>query len=221
MAIYTTSMMCANLLNLQADIEILEQHTDMYHIDIMDGHFVPNLALSIDFIKHMQKIVTKPIDAHLMVTNPNAYIDELIAIGVNYVTLHPSTITHSVFRIINKLKEKQIKVGMAISPSVNLEVLKHYIHLLDKVTIMTVEPGFAGQKMIKEVLPKIAAAKALRDKNNYQYLIEIDGSNNKTTFEAYKKNGADIFVLGSSLFNTNDLEASFLDIKQFIENIKL
>ncbi len=220
MAKYTTSMMCANFLNLEKDIEVLEKYTDFYHIDIMDGHFVPNLALSLDFIKAIQKKVTKPIDAHLMVTNPKEYIDDLIALGVSYVTLHPTTIFQYAFRTIKKLKDAGVKVGIALCPATDLQVIKHYIKLIDKLTIMTVEPGFAGQQMIKEVLPKIKEAKEYREINNCHYLIEIDGSNNKSTFAAYKQHGADIFVLGSSLFNQPDLEESFKDIKQFIERIE-
>lgn len=217
---YTTSMMCANFLNLEKDIEVLDRYTDMYHIDIMDGHFVPNLALSIDFIKVLKKKVTKPIDAHLMVMNPQDYINDLIALGVDYVTLHPTIIEQYAFRLIHKLKDCGVKIGIALSPSTDLQVIKHYIHLIDKLTIMTVEPGFAGQKMIQEVLPKIKEAKEYRELNNCHYLIEIDGSNNKTTFETYKRLGADIFVLGSGLFGHSDLEESFKEIKQFIVRIE-
>ena len=213
----TTSMMCADNFNLKDTISIIDKHTDIYHIDIMDGHFVPNLALSFDYIKDLKKHTEKPIDVHLMIENPDNHIGDLIRYGVEYITLHPKTISGYEFKIINQIKSSGVKLGIAISPGTDLSVMKFYLKYVDKITIMTVEPGFAGQKMIEEVLPKISEVKELREKNNLNYLIEVDGSNNYSTFAKYVSRGTDVFVLGTGLFNNPNLDQSYKDIRTFIE----
>ena len=218
---FSTSMMCANTFDLPNSLPIIEKHTDLYHIDIMDGHFVPNLALSFDYIEQLKKQIKKPIDTHLMVEYPMDFINKIIEIGVGYITLHPITIIGQEQEIFKKIKSAGIKVGIAISPSVDLKVISKYLTQVDKITIMTVNPGFAGQKMLESVLPKIAEAKELREKYNLDYLIEVDGSNNFTTFEKYLTLGADVFVLGTGLFNNPNLEEGFQNIKEFFNNIIL
>lgn len=213
----TTSMMCADIFNLKDTLSIIDKHTDIYHIDIMDGHFVPNLALSFDYVKELSKHTKKPIDVHLMIEKPENHIEDLIKYGVEYITLHPKTISGHEFKIINQIKSAGIKLGIAISPGTDLSVMKIYLKYIDKITIMTVEPGFAGQKMIEEVLPKISEAKELREKYNLNYLIEVDGSNNFNTFKKYITRGTDVFVLGTGLFNNPNLDQSYIDIRTFIE----
>jgi D-allulose-6-phosphate 3-epimerase len=205
------------MFKLEEQFNIIEKNTDLYHIDIMDGHFVPNLALSFDFIKQLRSHTNKPIDAHLMMSNPGNYVDSLIEIGVDYISFHPATIDKEAFRIINKIKSHNIKVGIALSPSVGLETIKYYKNHIDKITVMTVEPGFAGQSVIKEAIEKIKEVYDFREENNLEFLIEVDGSNNFSTFEDYSKNGTDIFILGSTLFKESDLQYSYNKIKKFVE----
>lgn len=219
MKYFATSMMCVDYFDLANQIKIIEKHTDYYHIDIMDAHFVPNLALSFDFIKQLRNKTSKPIDAHLMMTNPIDYVDLLIEMKVDYISFHPQTIEKNVFQIINKLKANHIKFGIVLSPFADIETIKYYKEHVDKVTVMTVEPGFAGQGVIKEAIGKIKQIKDYRDQFNLNFLIEVDGSNNYSTFTDYYKNGADIFILGSTLFKEKDLDKSYLDIKKFIGNI--
>lgn len=216
---FSTSMMCANAFELETKFPIIDKYTDRYHMDIMDGHFVPNLALSIDFLRELKKRTKKPIDMHLMVDNPLAYIDELIEIGVTSISFHPHKISSNVFRIINLLKSKNIKFGVAISPSFSLDDLKYYIHHIDRITIMTVEPGFAGQKMITETLNKIKEVKTLKEKFNYEYQIEVDGSNNFKTFETYMDFGTEVFILGTGLFNYENIEEGFKEIRGFVDEL--
>ncbi|XMB72895.1 ribulose-phosphate 3-epimerase [Mycoplasmatota bacterium WC30] len=217
MKLFTTSMMCIDMFRLQDQIKIIEEYTDFYHIDIMDGHFVPNLSLSFDFITQLRGHTEKPIDAHLMISNPGSYVDLLIKSGVDYITLHPKTIEKDAFRLISKIKNNNIKLGIALSPSVGLDAINYYKDYVDKVTIMTVEPGFAGQGVIKEAIGKIKEVYDYRKENKLDYLIEVDGSNNFSTFEMYNNNGADVFVLGSTLFKEEDLKQSFKNIKSYIE----
>lgn len=213
---FSTSMMCADPFELKKTIAIIDAHTDYYHIDIMDGHFVPNLTLSLDFVRSLKKHATKPIDVHLMVTDPESYVDELIEIGVHCISFHLSTIERYAFRIVNKVKDAGIKVGFAISPSTRIEDHEILLPKIDKITLMTVEPGFAGQKMITEVLPKIKQVSALKKEFDYSYSIEIDGSNNFKTFDIYKECGAEIFILGTGLFNYSDLNQGYREIKNFV-----
>lgn len=217
MKLFTTSMMCVDMFKLQEQITTIDKYTDLYHIDIMDGHFVPNLALSFDFVKQLRSKTTKLIDAHLMITDPGNFIDLLISYGVDYISLHPKTIEKDAFRLIKKIKSQGIKVGIVLSPSVGLDVIKYYKDHIDKITIMTVEPGFAGQGVIEEAIGKIKEVYDFRKANNLSFLIEVDGSNNFSTFERYNSNGTDIFVLGSTLFKEQNLEESFKKIKNFIE----
>jgi ribulose-phosphate 3-epimerase len=212
----STSMMCADPFLLETQIKIIDQHTDYYHIDIMDGHFVPNITLSNDYVKALKKIATKPIDIHLMVTDPAQFIDELISIGVNCISFHPETVVNDLPSLIKKIKSSGTKVGFALKPKIDFEKYKEYYKSLDKLIIMTVEPGFAGQKMIKETLVKIKQASNYKKQNLLNYTVEIDGSNNFETFNDYKENEAEIFILGSKLFSYKNLDDGFLDIKNFI-----
>ena len=210
---FSTSMMCANPFVLQTQIKMIDQHTDFYHIDIMDGHFVPNIALSVDYVEELKSVATKPIDVHLMVTDPDKYLDKLLSLGVNCISFHIDTVRQSVFRLINRIKQSGVKIGIAISPSSSIDEYAMFLPLMDKITIMTVEPGYAGQTMIKEVLPKITDIKHRKRINNYKYSIEVDGSNNFKTFKTYMDFGAEIFILGTGLFNYSDLNKGFIEIK--------
>ncbi|MDP2814821.1 MAG: allose kinase [Erysipelotrichaceae bacterium] len=213
---FSASMMCANPFKLESQIEIIDKYTDYYHIDIMDGHFVPNITLSLDYVRQLKKNSTKPIDVHLMVTNPDQYIDELLEIGVNCITFHIEAVYSSVFRLITKIKKSGCKVGFAISPSFTIDNLRMFLPNIDKVTVMTVEPGYAGQPLIIEVIPKIKEFSDLKKQHNFNYLIEVDGSNNFKTFDRYIENGAEISILGTALFNEEDLESNFIKIKEFV-----
>lgn len=213
---FSTSMMCADPFELDKTIKIIDKQTDYYHLDIMDGHFVPNLSLSLDYVRYLKKHSTKPIDVHLMVTDPTHYIDELINIGVSLISFHISTVKGSAFRLIQKIKDANIKVGIIVNPTETIEENEYLFKRIDRITIMTVEPGFAGQKMIPEVLPKIKKIKEIKEKNAYNFEIEIDGSNNFETFQTYIEHGAEVFILGSCLFNYADLNIGYKEIKTFI-----
>ncbi len=220
---FTVSMMSVNLLNVEKDIKAIDPRTTMYHIDIMDGHYVPNLTLSFDFIRAIKKIVTKPVDAHLMVERPLDFIDLAIESGADYITLHPDTIYKSAFRTIDYIKNKGVKVGVALLPTESMCTIKPYLHLIDKVTIMGVDPGFGGAKEIPEVLPKMKKLSDYKIDNNLEFIIEIDGGAKEHTFETYLKHGVEQIVLGSGLFarKENTLEERFDAIKTIIEGIEV
>ncbi|NLP28304.1 MAG: ribulose-phosphate 3-epimerase [Clostridia bacterium] len=218
-AMFSPSLMCMDLLNIKEQIEIINERADFYHVDIMDGHFVKNITLSPDFVKAISPVTKLPLDCHLMVTDPDDYIDSLAAAGAAYICPHAETINSDAFRIINRIKNAGCKVGVVLNPATPLSYIKHYIHLLDKITIMTVDPGFAGQPFIREMLDKIREAKALKEENGYKYLIEVDGSCNERTFKDLYEAGTEVFIVGSSgLFNLDkDLKVAW---DKMIENME-
>lgn len=199
---FNPSLMCMDLLNIKEQVAVLNERADFYHVDIMDGHFVKNITLSPDFVKSIQKISELPLDCHLMVTNPDDYIEVLAEAGAGYICPHAETINSDAFRIIHKIKAAGCKVGVVLNPATPLSYIQHYIHLVDKITIMSVDPGFAGQPFIREMLDKIAEAKHLKEEKGYQYLIEVDGSCNEATFRCLYEAGCEVFIVGTSgLFN--------------------
>ena len=199
---FSPSLMCMDLLYLKEQVEILNERADFYHVDIMDGHFVKNITLSPFFVSNLKRISKLPIDVHLMTEYPDDYIEELAKSGADYICPHAETINKDAFRIINKIKSFGCKAGIVLNPATSLDWIKYYIHLLDKITVMTVDPGFAGQPFIPEMLDKIRELKELKEKNGYNYLIEVDGSCNERTFDILTEAGAEVLIVGSSgLFN--------------------
>lgn len=214
---FNPSLMCMDLLDIKEQTKILNERCDLYHVDIMDGHYVKNITLSPDFVSVFSQIAKKPIDCHLMVTNPDDYIEPLAKAGAEYICPHAETINAEAFRIINKIKDNGCKVGIVLNPATPLSYIQHYIHKIDKLTIMSVDPGFAGQPFIEEMLGKIAEAKKLKEENGYKFLIEVDGSCNKGTFKRLYDAGTEVFIVGSSgLFNNADTLEKAWDI--MIEN---
>lgn len=199
---FSPSLMCMDLLSMKEQVEILNERADFYHVDIMDGHFVKNITLSPFFVSNLKRISKLPIDVHLMTEYPDDYIEELAKSGADYICPHAETINKDAFRIINKIKGFGCKAGIVLNPATPIEWIKYYIHLLDKITVMTVDPGFAGQPFIPEMLDKIKELKELKEKNGYEYLIEVDGSCNERTFDILTEAGAEVLIVGSSgLFN--------------------
>lgn len=202
---FSPSLMCMDLTKFKEQVDILNERADFYHVDIMDGHFVKNITLSPFFVEQLNKISKLPIDVHLMTEFPGDYIDELGKVGATYISLHAETVNKDVFRIINRIKNIGCKVGIVLNPATPVEWIKYYIHLVDKITVMTVDPGFAGQPFIPEMLEKIKELKTLKEKNGYSYMIEVDGSCNEKTFRKLVKAGAEVLIVGSSgLFNLDE-----------------
>ena len=202
---FSPSLMCMDLTKFKEQVDILNERADFYHIDIMDGHFVKNITLSPFFVEQLNKISKIPIDVHLMTEYPGDYIEELGRVGATYISPHAETINKDAFRIINKIKEVGCKVGIVLNPATPVDCLKYYIHLVDKITVMTVDPGFAGQPFIPEMLDKIKELKKLKEEKGYSYIIEIDGSCNERTFKKLVSAGAEVLIVGTSgLFNLDE-----------------
>ena len=208
---FAPSLMCADFLDLKNQIEILNERADIYHIDIMDGHYVKNFSLSPSLMEQLKPIAKIPMDAHLMVENPADFIDCVAKAGATYISPHAETINKDAFRILRTIKALGCKTGIVLNPATPVEYIKHYAGMLDKITILTVDAGFAGQTFITEMLDKIAEIKKLREQHGYSYLIEVDGSCNEKTFEKLATAGTDVFIVGSSgLFNLDaDLKVAW------------
>ena len=222
--ILSASLMCANFKNLEKDLYILKKEgIDIIHVDIMDGHFVPNLTLSPLIIESLKNITDLPFDAHLMVENPSIFTKKLVEIGTETITLHIETIGKYAFRIIKEIKSGKKKVGIAINPVTPLSVVEYLYPLIDKITVMTVDPGFAGQSFIPEMVKKIKRLDNIRKNNDYDFSIEVDGAINERTFSQVIKNGADILILGSSgLFNVSpDLREAIKKVRALIKTIQM
>ncbi len=192
------SLMCMNLMEIKEQLAILNERADMLHVDIMDGHYVKNITLSPFFIEQIRPYTSLKIDAHLMIENPADFIDSIAQAGADYICPHAETINRNAFRMLDRIQSYGKKAGVVLNPATSLDYIRHYVHRLDKITIMTVDPGYAGQPFIPEMLDKIIELKRLKQKHNYSFLIEVDGSCNKNTYSDLLKAGAEVLIVGSS-----------------------
>lgn len=195
---FSPSLMTMDLDKFKEQITFLNTKVDSYHIDIMDGHYVPNITLSPWFMEEVRKISKLPLSAHLMVTNPSFWVKKLIDIKSDYICMHVETLDGLAFRLIDQIHSAGLKAGVVLNPETPITVIEPYIDLLDKVTIMTVDPGFAGQRFLVSTLEKIKTLKKLREEYGYQYLIEMDGSSNREHFKVIDEAGPDIYIVGRS-----------------------
>ncbi|WP_353497597.1 D-allulose 6-phosphate 3-epimerase [Vibrio sp. CB1-14] len=205
------SLMTMDLDQFKEQITFLDSNVGSFHIDIMDGHFVPNLSLSPWFIEQTRKLSNKEMSAHLMVTDPVFWVQQLIDIKCEVICMPAERINGVAFRLIDQIHDAGLKAGVVLNPETPVSEILPYIDIIDKVTVMTVDPGFAGQRFLKKMLHKITELRQLREDNGYQYLIEMDGSTNKEHWKMIHDVQPDIYVVGrSGLFNlTDDIESSW------------
>lgn len=216
---FSPSLMCMDLTRFREQITAMNARADFYHVDIMDGSYVKNITLSPFFIENLKKITDVPIDVHLMVNHPEDIIPMCIEAGADIISFHPETANNKIFRLLNQIKDAGRRCGVVLNPATSADAIKEYAHLLDKVTVMSVDPGYAGQKFIPESLTKIKELIAMRENNGYHYLTEIDGSCNEKTFNVISRSGVDVFIVGTSgLFsladNVSDAWDKMVDIYQ-------
>ncbi|HBX6312186.1 D-allulose 6-phosphate 3-epimerase [Klebsiella pneumoniae] len=202
---FSPSLMCMDLTQFKEQITAMNKKADFYHVDIMDGNYVRNITLSPFFIENLKKITTVPIDVHLMVNHPEDIIPMCLEADADIISFHPETANNKIFRLLNQIKDAGKKCGVVLNPATPAESIAEYAHLLDKVTVMSVDPGYAGQKFIPESLNKIRKLINMRKNNGYHYLTEIDGSCNEKTFGQIAESGVDVFIVGTSgLFSLHE-----------------
>ncbi|WP_285806313.1 ribulose-phosphate 3-epimerase [Rossellomorea marisflavi] len=198
------SLMCADLGNLERDIRSLDHaDVDFYHIDVMDGKFAPNFTLGPDFVKTVRKITDKPLDIHLMIEEPERYIDLFADCGVEMISVHQES-TPNLQRTLSQIQSKGIKAGVAVNPATPLDFLDYVFDVTDYVVLMTVNPGFAGQKFLPAMYEKIKNLKQKIDQYDRDIEIQVDGNIGEATIPGCRENGASMYVLGTSaVFNSN------------------
>lgn len=214
--IVAPSILSADFANLQRDIEIItENGADWVHVDVMDGHFVPNITIGVPVVKSIKPISNIPLDVHLMIENPDKYLDAFAQAGADIITVHYETVKDNINDVINLIKKHNIKAGVSIKPNTPAEVLEEIIKEIDLILVMTVEPGFGGQKFIDDCLNKISYIKNLSKTSNPDLIIEVDGGINKET--AYKsiKAGANALVAGTYIFKANNIYEAIESLKNF------
>lgn len=207
------SILAADFANLQSEIEIVERAgADWIHIDVMDGHFVPNItmgALVVDAIRPHTKL---PLDVHLMIENPDQYAESFVKAGADIITVHVETCKH-LHRTLQHIRSLGCKPGVVLNPHTPIETIQHVLEDVDVVLFMTVNPGFGGQAFIPSVLDKVAALAKIKEQKGLQFEIEIDGGVNRETVKDCVVAGATVVVAGSAIYGAADKDAALKEIK--------
>ncbi len=198
------SILSADFSQLGQEIKKLEiSGADMIHVDVMDGHFVPNLTMGPPVIKALRKYTDLPFDVHLMIKPVHKYIKDYAESGADIITIHPEA-TPSIQESIDEIKKYKKKVGLSLNPDTKIEVIKQYLGQTDLVLVMSVFPGFGGQKFIKEVLNKIEKIYEIKNKENFEFDIEVDGGIDFSNYKEVINAGANVLVSGTTIFKEND-----------------
>lgn len=210
---FSVSLMCMDYLAIREQLGILNQRATMYHIDIMDGHFCPNLALTPDLMRAFRQVATLPMDAHLMTTSPGDWIDRVAEAGAATISLPREAIDTNAFRLLGRIESLGCKSGLVLCPATPLAQAEHLLERLDILTIMTVDVGYAGQAFIPQMLRKMAQAREWKEKHGARFIIQIDGACNRQNFGAMRRHGAEQFILGSALFGkSGDINEAYSQV---------
>ncbi len=214
MALLAPSLLSADFVRLAEEIARVEAAgADWLHLDIMDGHFVPNLTFGPPVVAAIRKITKLPLDVHLMVTNPADLVEQFAAAGADWLTVHVETEPH-LHRLVNRIRELGVKPAVTLNPATPVAQLDEILSEVDMVLVMSVNPGFGGQKFIPASLAKISRLKEKLSQIGRPVLIEVDGGVNETTAPQLVQAGVDVLVAGSAVFGSRDLKATISTLKQ-------
>ena len=211
--IIAPSILAADFGNLKRDCELVNNSkADWFHLDIMDGVFVPNISYGMPIISAINKIATKTLDVHLMIVDPERYIETFKNLGTNILTVHYEACTH-LHRTLQNIKVNGMKAGVAVNPHTSVDLLKDILFDVDLVLIMSVNPGFGGQSFIDNTYKKIETLKKMREESGSNFIIEVDGGVNSMNASKLIKSGADALVAGSFVFKSKDPIKTIDDLK--------
>jgi ribulose-phosphate 3-epimerase len=207
------SLLSANFLELAKDIEMVNNsQADLFHVDVMDGHFVPNISFGFSIIRQIKSVARKPLDVHLMISDPDRYLKAFREAGADWLSVHYETCTH-LHRTISQIKELGMKAGVVINPHNNPELLKGILPYADFVLLMSVNPGFGGQRFIETTFDRLKVLREMREALNPGLLLEVDGGVDANNAHALLQAGADILVAGSAVFQADDPVATIARLK--------
>lgn len=198
------SILSADFANIQRDVEMINQsNADWFHVDIMDGVFVPNISFGFPVISAIKKHATKPLDVHLMIVDPDRYLEQFKNAGADILTVHLEACTH-LHRTVSAIKQLGMKAGVALNPHTNVSLLEDILKDIDLVCLMSVNPGFGGQKFIENTYDKIKKLRAMATAQNTELLIEVDGGVGQHNLSALVQAGANVLVAGNAVFAAED-----------------
>ncbi|MDQ1088843.1 MULTISPECIES: ribulose-phosphate 3-epimerase [unclassified Siphonobacter] len=208
------SVLASDFANLQREIEMLNRsEADWIHFDVMDGVFVPNISFGIPVLEAVKKYAQKPIDVHLMITQPERYIETFQKAGADVITVHYEACTH-LHRTIQQIKDTGCKAGVALNPHTPVELLENVLEDLDMVLIMSVNPGFGGQKFINRTFQKLNQLSEMRETLNKDLLIEVDGGVNASNAKKLLEHGVNVLVAGNFVFSSENPEQTIAELKK-------
>lgn len=211
------SILSADFGKLADEIKTVESAgADIIHCDIMDGHFVPNLTFGPDVVSKVNEITNLPLDVHLMINTPEKFIEAFQKAGADYISVHLENNYH-LNRLLNRIKDLKVKAGVAINPATPVKALEYVLEYADFVLVMSVNPGFGGQKFVSNSLNKVRELKEIIVKNNYTCLIEIDGGIGPANIKEVSEAGVDMFVCGASVFKSDDVKRAVSGMKKIIQ----
>ncbi len=209
------SLLSADFLHLEDQIRLTEEAgADIFHLDIMDGHYVPNLTFGPPLIKNIRKITQLPLDVHLMITNPEETVDMYINAGADWISVHPETVRH-LHRLISHIKEKKVKAGVVLNPATPVSCLQDILPELDYVLLMSVNPGFGGQRFIPAIMKKVDTFLHLREQLRCPHVkLEIDGGIHPGNIAEISRAGVEIFVAGSAIYQSENITETIHQMKK-------
>lgn len=209
-----SSVLSADFAKMGEEIKSVERAgADVIHLDVMDGVFVPNITFGIKMVADVRRITSLPLDCHLMIVHPEKYVKDFAKAGADYITVHYEACGEGLKDTLLQIKENNVKCGLVINPDTPVEKVENLIPLCDMVLVMSVFPGFGGQKFIADVLDKCRAIRKIIDENNLDCLLEIDGGINADTAKSAREAGCDVLVAGSAVFGASDRVAAISSVR--------
>ena len=213
MKLIAPSILSANFSRLAEDIKLVESAgADLIHLDIMDGHFVPNITFGPKMVSDINKITDLTLDAHLMISEPEKYVEDFAKAGADWISVQYETASH-LDRLIHQIKDLGCKAGVVINPATPIDVLNEILHIADYILVMSVNPGFGGQKFIEYALDKAARLKKKIDAGGYSTFLEMDGGIDNSNIKKVSLAGVNVFVCGNSIFGSKDPAAALKSLK--------